>query len=171
MAAVRPCPLPPDALLAKYSGAGGYVDCYTTALQRTISHAEFVEAFYTGSVFKVERLLLKLFLSKPATDVQARQLAAGELGHFSAWRVEGRATNQLLMCDIGGRTRSWLMVTPTSSGLGTWLYFGSAVVPVKSRSTGEQRMGFVFAALLSFHKVYSRVLLASARSRLTRRSQ
>ena len=59
MALIRPCPLPSEALLAKYSGAGGYADCYTTELQRSVSHAEFVEAFYTGGVFKVERFLLK----------------------------------------------------------------------------------------------------------------
>jgi hypothetical protein len=170
MAHIRPCPLPPEALLAKYSGAGGYADCYTTELQRTVSHAEFVEAFYTGVVFKIERLLLKLFLSKPSTDAQAKQLAAGELGDFSAWWVEGRTTNQLLLCDVRGRTRSWLMVVPAAGGPATQLYFGSAVVPAKSRSSGKQSMGLLFTALLGFHKLYSRVLLGSARSRLARAS-
>ena len=171
MTHVRSCPLPPEALLTRYSGADGYADCYTTELQRTVSHAEFVEAFYTGGVFKVERLLLNLFLSKPSTDAQAKQLATGELEHFSAWRVEGRTTNQLLMCDVGGRTRSWLMVAPATSGLATQLYFGSAVVPAKRSSNGKQSMGFVFAALLGFHKLYSRILLGSARSRLVRASR
>ena len=136
-----------------------------------MSHAEFVEAFYTGGVFKIERLLLKLALSKPSTDAQAKQLAAGELEYFSAWRVEGRTTNQLLMCDVGGRTRSWLMVTPVANSPATQLYFGSAVVPAKSRSGGRQSMGFLFTALLGFHKLYSRVLLGSARARLERARQ
>ncbi|MEO8313575.1 MAG: hypothetical protein ABI645_02170 [Pseudomonadota bacterium] len=166
MAHIRSCPLPPEALLARYSGAEGYADCYTTELQRAVSHAEFVEAFYTGGVFKIERLLLKLFLSKPSTDAQVRQLAAGELEHFSAWRVEARTTNQLLMCDVGGRTRSWLMVTPAANSPGTHLYFGSAVVPAKSRSEDNPSMGVLFSALLGFHKFYSRILLGSARSRL-----
>lgn len=163
---IRACPLPPEALLTRYSGPAGYADCFTTELQRPVSHAEFVEAFYTGGVFKVERLLLRLLLSMPSTDAQARQLAAGERENFAAWRVEDRATNQLLMCDLGGRTRSWLMVSSTGSGLATRLYFGSAVVPSERRSGGEQTMGFLFKALLGFHKIYSRVLLSSARSRL-----
>ena len=50
----------------------------------------------------------------------------------------------------------------------TRLYFGSAVVPVRDRVSGQPRMGFVFQALLGFHKLYSRVLLGAARSRLAR---
>ncbi len=168
MARIHACPLPPEALLAEYSGARGYTDCFTTELPRTVSHAEYVEAFYTGGVFKAERFLLRLFLSKPSTDAEAKQLAAGERDSFSAWRVEGRAVNQLLMCDVGGRTRSWLMVAPTTNRSATQLYFGSAVVPAKHGATGTQRMGLLFTALLGFHKLYSRVLLHSARSRLAR---
>ena len=74
---IRACPLPPEALLARYSGTGGYADCYTTPLERAVSHAEFVEAFYTGGVFKVERLLLKLFLSKPSKGLPVRRFARG----------------------------------------------------------------------------------------------
>ena len=166
--AIRPIPLPADALLAPYAGNGGYTDCYTTVLERPVTHAQFVEAFYTGGVFKLERLLLHFFLSKPSTDAQARQLAAGEVDEFSAWHVEGRATNQLLMCDIGGRTRSWLMVAPAAQGSATQLYFGSAVVPEQDRATGKRRMGVVFTALLGFHRLYSRILLGAAHWRLRR---
>jgi hypothetical protein len=155
-------------LLARYAGEGGYADCYTAVLERPVTHAEFVEAFYTGSVFKMERLLLRLFLSKPSTDAQAKQLAAGEVDTFSAWHVEGRAPNQLLLCDLHGRTRSWLMVAPAAQGSSTQLYFGSAVVPVEDRA-GKRRMGVIFAALLGFHRLYSRILLGAACARLTRR--
>jgi len=168
MPSIRPCPLPPQALLAKYAETG-YADCYTVEVARSVSHAEYVEAFYTGGLFKVERLLLSLFLSKPSTDIQARQLAAGEAGTFAAWRVEGRATDQLLMCDIGGRTRSWLMVSSAPElPAQTQLYFGSAVVPVVSGPNGRLGMGFLFKALLGFHRVYSRALLGSAQARLER---
>jgi hypothetical protein len=167
---IRPCPLPPEALLARYVGAGAYTDCYATDLHGFVSHEEYVETFYTGTLFKIERLLLRLFLSKPSTDIQAKQLAAGEAANFAAWRVEDRTTNQLLMCDIGGRTRSWLMVSAASHGSTptTRLYFGSAVVPTVSRAAGTQSMGFLFRALLGFHKIYSRALLGSARARLAR---
>ncbi len=168
MSPIQSCPLPPKALLARYADAGAYTDCYVAQVARSVSHAEYVETFYTGGLFKVERLLLRLFLSKPSTDAQARQLAAGEIGTFAAWRVEDRTPDQLLLCDIGGRTRSWLMVSPAlhQPTQNTLLYFGSAVVPRVSRSTGKSGMGLPFQALLGFHKRYSRALLGSARSRL-----
>ena len=172
MTSIRACPLPPQSLLSKYVGAGAYTDCYTTELAKAVSHAEYVASFYTSGVFKIERHLLSLFLSKPSTDEQAQQLAAGNVDKFSAWRVEDRSTNQLLMCAIGGRTRSWLMVSPALQGetQTTRLYFGSAVVPAVNKSTGKSSMGFLFIALLGFHKLYSRVLLGSARARLARSS-
>lgn len=165
---IRPCALPAGALLAPYAGGGGYADCYTTEWPRAVSHAEYVEAFYTSGIFKIERLLIRWFLSRASTDAQARQLATGEAGEYAAWRVEGRAADQLLLCDLGGRTRSWLMVERVEGGDATRLYFGSAVVPTSSRPDGPSRMGWVFRALLGFHKLYSRVLLRSACSRLAR---
>ncbi len=166
---VRPCPLPPRALLASYAHAGAYTDCYAGEVARAVSHAEFIVAFYTGALFRIERWLLGQFISRPSTDAQARQLAAGACDTFAAWRVERRSVDQLLMCDIAGRTRSWLMVSalpgPTH---GTCLYFGSAVVPVVSRSSGRPGMGLPFKALLGFHKLYSRALLRSAQLRLAR---
>jgi hypothetical protein len=82
--------------------------------------------------------------------------------------VEERGANQLLMCDFSGRTRSWFMVTPAGSGSSTItrLYFGSAVVAVVDKQSGQATLGLTFNALLGFHKLYSRALLAAARSRL-----
>lgn len=171
MSSIQACALPEQALLAKYEQTGAYTDCYATEIARPVSQPEYVEAFYTGAVFKLERLLLAWFVSKPSTDAQARELACGELADFAAWRVEERGTNQLLMCDLSGRTRSWLMVAPvgTGSSASTRLYFGSAVLPLVDKASGQARMSFVFKALLGFHKLYSRVLLHAARSRLARR--
>jgi hypothetical protein len=162
--------LPDGALLHRYAGAGGYADCYVAEAARTVSHAEFVECFYTTAVFKLERLILRLLVSRPSTDAQARQLAHGMLAAFAAWTVESRAPNQLLLRDYTGRTRSWLMVAAAEDGAstGTRLYFGSAVVPVRSPATGRSKLDPVFGALLGFHKLYSRLLLAAARSRLSR---
>lgn len=164
MAAIHASPLPRGALLARYADAGAYTDCYTTEIPRRVTHAQYVEAFYTGGVFKLERLLLKLFLAKASTDAQAGEVAAGTIGEFAAWRVEDRTPDQLLMCDIAQRTRSWFMVVPRDAS--TQLFFGSAVVPHVDRATGRKRMGLPFRALLGFHKAYSRVLLAAARDRL-----
>jgi hypothetical protein len=172
MAMIRSCQLPSDALLKRYLASGAYADCYVTEVARRVSHAEFVEAFYTTAVFKLERLVLRVFVSRPSTDAQAGQLARGELSSFAAWSVEGRAPNQLLLSDVSGRTRSWLMVKASENPdlIGTWLYFGSAVVPVRSLKTGRTSLGSVFTALLGFHKLYSRVLLQAARHRLSRKA-
>jgi hypothetical protein len=72
------------------------------------------------------------------------------------------------MADFQGRTRAWLMVAPAGNGADarTRLYYGSAVVPIQDANTGKATLGFVFGALMGFHKLYSHVLLYSARSRL-----
>jgi hypothetical protein len=158
--AIRACGLPADALLARYRGDGSYTDCYVTEVSRPVSQAEYVEAFYTSGVFKLERLILKLLVARPSTDQQARELASGQRASFAAWSVEARAPDQLLLCDFRGRTRSWLSTS------GTRLYFGSAVIPVASRGSRKAGLGFAFRALLGFHRLYSRVLLQAAVRRL-----
>ena len=167
--AIRPCELPPAALLGRYAGSGGHADCYVTEVPGTVSHARYVEAFYTTGIFKIERLILRLLAARPSTDVEARQLAEGARASFAAWTVEARAADQLLLSDFTGRTRSWLMVaTPDAAASSTLLYVGSAVVPVRDPSTGQVGLGFAFRALLGFHRLYSRLLLGAARARLTR---
>jgi hypothetical protein len=133
------------------------------------SFEAYVEAFYTTPLFKIERGVLRWLAARPSSDDQARELARGGRAQFAAWTVEGRAPNQLLLADYTGRTRSWLMTAPGSPGEGTRLYFGSAVVARKDPKTGRGKLGFTFDALLRFHKLYSRLLLGSARSRLQSR--
>ncbi len=167
----RNCELPADALLNRYAVTGSYADCYAATIPRAVSQAEYVEAFYTTWVFKLERLILRLMVSRPSTDAEARELAQGKRDVFAAWSVEARAPDQLLLCDFQGRTRSWLMVADARDGgsPATRLYFGSAVVPRQSARTGKSSRGFVFTALLGFHRLYSRILLSAAMMRLTRR--
>ncbi len=161
--------LPPKALLNKYKQQGAYADCYSVEMPRAISHAEYIEAFYTTPLFKVERFILATLAFRPSADLQARQLALGEIETFAAWSVEGRADNQLLLCDFLGRTRSWLMTDAGQGNPGsTRLYFGSAVVPELDAKTGQASYGFAFHALLGFHRLYSRALLRSAVSRLAK---
>lgn len=162
-------PLPERALLARYRGSGAYTDCYSLMLAREVSQAEYVEAFYTTGVFRLERFILRWLVAKPSTDAQAKLLAEGKSDGFAAWSVEDRAPDQLLMCDYQRRTRSWLMSERLmENGRNvTRLYFGSAVVPGDARS-GRSSLGFPFDAMLGFHKVYSRVLLRAAGRRLMR---
>ena len=163
---ILPQPLPEHALLIRYAAHGGYTDCYATDLPGCVSQAEFVAAFYTTWLFKVERAVLRWLVAKPSTDDEAGQLARGERASFAAWTVEASAPNQLLMCDYLGSTRSWLMIEPHHEGGVTRLYFGSAIVPRTDRRTGRRRLTPGFRALLGFHKRYSHALLAAARSRL-----
>jgi len=165
---IEPCTIPDGALLNNYLGGGAYTDCYVTDIHGSVSHAQYVLAFYTTLVFRLERFILKVTVSRPSTDVQAEQLAVGSTDTFAAWRTEARSENQLLMSDFSRRTRSWLMILPMT-GTGepcTRLYFGSAVVPVEDPRTGKVTLGFGFRALLGFHRFYSKVLLYAARSRL-----
>ena len=170
MFAIDPCPLPENALLAEYARVGAYTDCFRTEIPGCVTQAQFIDAFYTSSVFKLERIILKWLLSKPSSDAEAKQLAAATIDSFAAWQVEKRCENQLLLADFQGRTRSWLMVSPAGTGVDskTRLYFGSAIVSVPGASTGETSPGTGYRVLLEFHRLYSVILLYAARSRLER---
>jgi len=164
MFSIEKCKVPDDTLLARYSSVDDtYTDCYTTEISGRISFPEFVFAFYTTFLFKLERLILTWTVSKPSTDVQARKLADGEIDKFAAWIVESRSENEILMCDFIGRTRSWLMIALASDAR-TRLYFGSAVVPRRNSKTGKPSPGF--QALLGFHKIYSVLLLYFVKGQL-----
>jgi len=119
-------------------------------------------------LFKVERGILRVAVSKPSTHEQVTQLAHGEIQHFAAWTVEQREENEILLCDFSNRTRSWLMVESLGSGERprTRLYFGSVVVPVAGTKPGQSKLGFPFHALLGFHKLYSRALFSAAKQQL-----
>lgn len=164
--------MPADALLRRYSDrdaddrSESFTDCYSVQVTGDIGLDEFVLAFYTTPLFRLERLVLAL-IGKPSSDEQAATLAQGDGRSFAAWSVEDRAEDQLLMCDFRGRTRSWFMVLAIQSGT-TRLYFGSAVVQAKRREGGKTGRGWLFDILLGFHKLYSKALLSSARRRLAR---
>jgi hypothetical protein len=159
--------LPHGALHASYAREGAYTDCYSTLIPRPVTHAEYINAFYTTWLFKLERWVLSWAVNKPSTDEQARQLANGEITNFAAWSLELRSPDQLLMCDFQGHTRSWLMVAPVSPGV-TRLYFGSVVTSRLNPQTRKRELGRGYRALMGFHKLYSRALLRAARGRLLR---
>ena len=169
MLSVERCDLPENSLLSEYRNNGAYTDCYATDIDRKISQIEYIRAFYTTVPFKVERTILKWAVSKPSTDEEVCLLAEAKVETFAAWDVEARRDDQILLSDYRRRTRSWLMSEPSSSkdGDSTRLYFGSAVVPIRIKETEELRMGKTFSVLLQFHRLYSQVLLSSARSQLS----
>jgi len=160
--------LPEKALMGEYAAKDGcFTDCYITDVPGQVSLASYVEAFYTTLLFKLERVVLQVALSLPSTDEDARQLALGETDTFSAWVVEARTGDQILLADRKGRTRSWLMVGPSPQDDDkTRLYFGSAVLPVHNEETGDREMSAGFKALSGFHNVYAQALLAAAARKL-----
>jgi hypothetical protein len=168
MFSIEKCPVPTNTLLNKYVTNGGYADCYLTKISGRISIADFLFAFYTTPLFRLERFILKLAISKPSTDFEARQLADGTRERFAAWHVEDRNENEIIMCDIHGRTRSWLMTIPVNRAnvSQTQLYFGSAIAPRHNSKTGQPSLELGFRALLGFHKMYSILLLYSAKSNI-----
>jgi hypothetical protein len=169
MATVQVRDVPQHTLLSPYGAAPGYADCYVVEVPGRVSQQAFIAAFYTSPLFKVERTLLRYLASRPATDGDARQLAAGRAQVFSAWRVEAQSDSELLLADVTGRTRSWLMATPAMDNSGTTLlHFGSAVVARAGRDGKRPHLGRAFRALLGFHRVYSQLLLSAACKRVGR---
>ncbi|MFK8054104.1 MAG: hypothetical protein AB8F65_14145 [Woeseiaceae bacterium] len=168
---IHPTTLPDTALLARYQKTD-FTDCYRTTIDIGVTFEHFVEAFYTTRLFKLERWILSVALKKPSTDLQAKALAEGTSENWAAWTVEARTENQLLLCDIAGQTRSWLMSSPdeTAEGQQTDLWFGSAVIHNKTAADGTPLMGFGFRLLMRFHHWYSIALLKAAARRLAKQS-
>lgn len=161
MISIRKTPIPANSMLGKHTSvAGAYTDCYVTEIPFHVTFTEYVFAFYTTSLFKMERVILKFTVFKPSTDVDAKNLADGLTDKFAAWTVESRSEDEILLCDFLSRTRSWLMVEEAEGA--TKLYFGSAVVPKK----GSGGLGSISILLLGFHQVYSVLLLYFAKRRV-----
>jgi AcrR family transcriptional regulator len=163
VSAIQARPLPPDSLLARHSRPGDRTDCYTIDVPAAVGLEAFVEAFYTSRGFLPERLFLYL-VGRGASAADARTLARGGTDQFAAWRVQARATSELLLLDYLGRTRSWLYAEPLPSG-GTRLHFGSGIIRRGSDGTGDRAERGLFRLLLPFHARYSRLLLSAAARR------
>lgn len=162
--------VPDDSLLKTFRGTdperwGHYADCFAVTVDRSVSLAEFVQAFYTSWVFGFERLLLRLAQMGPSSRSDARAVAEGSAAAFAAWYVGERTSTQLIMCDRYQRTRSWFRVVPLADGR-TKLQFGSAVAAAPERGRGAVPRGGGFRLMLRFHVAYSQALLHAARAGL-----
>lgn len=144
---------------------GTYGDCFAVSVDGAVNLANFVFAFYTTPVFRIERLILGGFLGSPSSDSAARALADGSAASFAVWYVGERTATQLLMCDRYERTRSWFRVVPSNDDR-TLLQFGSAVAAAHDRQTGALTLGRGFPLLLRFHVLYSQMLLHAAMLRV-----
>jgi hypothetical protein len=163
--------VPDDALLRTFRGGthpqrwGRYADCFAVSVDRNVSLADFVFAFYTSPLFRIERGLLRLLINAPSSRADARAVADGTADKFAAWYVGQRTATQLLMCDRYERTRSWFRVAPMSGG-GTRLQFGSAVAARGGVRNDIPQRPAAFRLLLSFHVLYSQALLRVAKANL-----
>jgi len=156
--------LPKDALLQRYAQRGDcYTDCFAVDLDAVVTFEGYIMAFYRTWLFEMERWILDRTIKRPSGVTELTALAQGTGDQFAAWTTEARENQQVLLCDVGARTRSWLQVQPLDTG--TRLYFGSAVVPPYK---GEG-LGFLFSALLGFHNLYSYGLLGACARDIRRR--
>jgi len=162
-----------DALLKTYRGGvrperwGRYGDCFSVTVDRAVNLAEFVFAFYTSPVFRIERWLLRALVGAPSSDPGAHALADGSAASFAVWYVGKRTATQLLMCDRYERTRSWFRVVSLDGGR-TLLQFGSAIAADRADRAGGRTLGRRFRLLLGFHVFYSQLLLHAAKIGVTK---
>ena len=158
---VTPIELPPVSLLGRYESANdppAYTDAFVVSVPIHCSMADYVQAFYSSWLFRLERFILAR-AGFPSSDQQLASLARREARDFAAWTVEARTHNQLLLCDAHSRTRSWLMLIGGESQ--TTLYFGSAVIGRGGQPSAS--IPWAYRALMPFHRWYSRALLANAK--------
>jgi hypothetical protein len=161
--------LPQGALLQAYRDRRAYTDAFRIDLPFAVTLADYIDAFYTTWLFKLERLVLATLVAKPSTDAEARALAQGERTRFAAWTTDTREAGQIVMRDYQSKTCSWLMCAPLDGG-STRIYFGSAVVAERIRSDGTSDLGAGFNQLIGFHRLYSVALLKAAAARLRSRN-
>lgn len=161
---VKQTNLPDKSLLKTYAHIKGcHTDCFSTEIQKHIDLQQYIAGFLTSPIFKIERWILSVALQKLSTDQEASLLAENKVDQFSAWGVEARNDNQLLMADYSNKTRFWIMIEKSVEKETTKLHFGSAVLPNKE---GVMPKAIWFRVLMKLHKLYSIILLWSAKSKL-----
>jgi hypothetical protein len=159
----RAIPVPKDALLHRYVGqAGTYTDCFEVMHPLSVTHADFIEAFYTTWLFRLERVVLSIVLRRRVRDADVAALAQGTSDSFAVWTVEARDAGQILLRDSSGYTGSYLAVAGKEGGT-TRLIFGSVLAP-----EGGGDLPFTVRAMIPLHVFYSKMLLRTAEWKLRR---
>ncbi|MEL6550324.1 MAG: hypothetical protein AAFQ54_08780 [Pseudomonadota bacterium] len=149
---VRRAEVPRESLLARYiEDPASHVDAYVTAGEASL--ADFISAFFSSPLFRLERRILALG-GAASSDPQIALLAAGEGAHMAAWEVVERNAHELLLTVPNTPIRTWLAVAPGE------LWFGSAIV------ASDGQIPIAARALMPFHALYSRSLLALAARRV-----
>lgn len=156
--------LPPSSLLARHRGTECYRDAFCARVPGEVSLKRFIAAFYASAAFLPERIVLRL-IGRPAGKAAIAALAENRIRAFSAWSVEAREADQILLRDFQDRTCSWLGVSHGGAAHGqpdapghTELWFGTGIRHPES---------LVVRTLVPVHRWYARRLLAGAARRLS----
>lgn len=157
---IAACDPPADSLIQPYRDADEYTDCFTCSVATAVTLPAYIKAFYGSRVFWTERQGLKLLLGKPGSREDIAALSEGSADTFSAWTVEAREADQILLKDFQGNTLSWLRVTPVEGG--SALYLGTVIIKKAVSKDGEKQLKPGFSALMGFHNAYSKALLKAA---------
>ena len=169
MMSVNMAPNPEDGFLKDYDAIdGAHTDCFCTDIECLVTLEDFITAFFSTPIFKLERLLLRIFVGAKTTEEDVAALASGEASSFATWETEKRNQTQISLAVHNSPIRTWLKVEPKPETSTTQLYFGSAVLPTLKDHSGRPKLGVFICALMGFHMLYSRILLWSAKRRLMR---
>lgn len=163
---------PEGALIRRYTTSpGGYSDCFYVDIPADVTLSDYILAFFSTPIFRMERLLLNLIPSGRSNAQCVLDLASGAGERMAGWKTETRNENQLLLAVGNGPIRTWLMVQGNQpANEKTRLYFGSAVLPTKMTKEGRPQLASVFQLFLSLHIIYSRLLIWWAARDLVRKT-
>lgn len=102
--------LPKSACLNDYEHhAGVYTDCFQTELPKGGTLESYINAFFNTWLFRIERMILSTAAKKPVSDEDIARLAQGTSNTMSAWQVERRDADQILLEVPQPPIRTWLM--------------------------------------------------------------
>jgi hypothetical protein len=154
--------------------------------ETSITLQEFQEAFLCSPVFRTELWMLSMMgVADPETtsDGNAIDVASGEkstFGPWTAWAVDGSREKAVtaqslpssacvvMRCYISGKPfcDTWWAVEKTLDNKLPELVFGTAMKAPYDGEKGNFMSSLLVAVLDPFHRLYSRILLASAKATL-----
>jgi hypothetical protein len=78
MFSIKSAAIPDGGLINSYAiQAGCYTDCFVAEISQDVTLSDFILAFFNTPIFRLERLLLGLFASRPSTDDDVANLTSG----------------------------------------------------------------------------------------------
>ncbi|KDO22101.1 hypothetical protein SPRG_10919 [Saprolegnia parasitica CBS 223.65] len=144
------CQFQPSPTLAPYKAA--HVDVLTATMDAPVDLAKFASCFFRSPVFQAERVLLRLLGYGATTDAAIARLDFEPNDAVVVFRVVERTPDEVVLAwalSDDTRGHSWLHVADD----GRSIEYATMFEPTRA----------VHWALVPFHLVYARVVLAAAR--------